>query len=157
MLSSLMLTGLVFVACSVLTGPPDLSAADGVYNLERVDGVALPVAIEAGDCPREIFTGSLSLDPTVARRRPLYSALVSLRLRCDPTRLLPVQQGRLVDDFGEWTIIGGAVQLRSKKGYGNQLVPIQDSEPGTPGPVLTVDRGGRRYTFRRTRVFGDAP
>ena len=157
MLSSSMLTGLVFVACSVLTGPPDLSAADGVYRLERVDGVALPIAIEAGDCPREISTGSLSLDPTVARRRPLFSVSVVLRLQCNPTRVLPVGMDELVRDFGKWTIIGDAVQLRSDQGYGNQLVPILDPEPGTPGPILTVERGGKRYTFRRTRRYGVPP
>jgi len=155
-LCALVLTHLLFTACSVLTGP-DLSAADGVYRLERVDGVALPIAIEAGDCPREISTGSLSLSPTVARRRPLFTVRVQVRLRCDPTRVLPVGMDELVRDFGKWTIIGDAVQLRSDQGYGNQLVPILDPEPGTPGPILTVERGGKRYTFRRTRRYGVPP
>jgi len=151
LLGPLSLTPLLLVACSILTAP-DLSAARGAYELERVDGAPLPIAVEAGDCPREIFPGSMGLTPKVGSRRPLFTVSVPLRLRCDPTRVLPVGVDELVNDFGEWTMIGGAVQLRSERGYGTQLIPLEDPEPGTPGPLLTVDRGGRRYTFRRTRI-----
>lgn len=138
--------------CSILT-EPDLSAAHGYYTLERVDGAPLSIPIEAGDCPREIFFGELTLSPEINGRRPLFTILVSLRLRCDPSRLLFVGDGRLVDDFGEWTIIRSAVQFRSDKAYGTQIVPVEEAGPGVNGPLLTLNLGGRRYTFRRTRVF----
>lgn len=150
----LWLTISILASCSSLTAP-DLSAAHGSYSLELVDGAPLPVAIETGSCPHEIFFGELGLSPQIGSRRPLFTILVELRLQCDPDRLLPIEEGRLVQDFGEWTIVGDAVQFRSEKGFGNQLVPMDPPAPGSLGPLLTLDLDGRRYTFRRTRVFGD--
>jgi hypothetical protein len=145
-----LLSPLVLVACSI-TGT-DLSPARGAYDLELVDGSPLPVAIEAGSCPLEVYTGELGLTPTISRRRPLFTLFVDVRLQCDPTRILPMDVSPFVRDFGEWTIVDDGVQLRSEEGYGNQIVPMEDPSPGMMGPLLTIERGGRRYTFRRTRI-----
>lgn len=146
---------IIFAACSLTS--PDLSPAHGAYELVSVDDAPLPVPIEAGDCPLEIFEGPMGLSPEISGRSPLFTIIVHVRLQCDPSRTLPVEVNPLIRDFGEWTIISGAVQFRSEKGYGAQLVPMEPAEPGILGPRLTLDLDGRRYAFRRTRLYGQTP
>lgn len=140
--------GLILVGCSALSTEPDLSRAQGTYVLEKVNGAPLPITIESGDCPREIFRGDLGLSPGVVDQRPLYDLLVSLRLRCDPDRLLFIDQRRLIEDVGEWTIDGNRVEFRSSKGFGTFRIPIETGSP-TPTALLTLQLDGRSYTFRR--------
>lgn len=134
---------------------PDLSVASGGYTLESVDGVALPVAIEGGDCPLEIFEGDLGLDPEINNRRPMFGTIVEVRLECDPDRPLTPEFNPLIRDAGGWTVIGNSVQLRSNQGFGNQMAPMEPSPPGETGPILTLHYGERNYTFRRVSRYGD--
>ncbi|MDO8501965.1 MAG: hypothetical protein Q7S20_08975 [Gemmatimonadaceae bacterium] len=142
---------LTFCAASIIIGcssstSPNLLPAKGDYVLEQVDGQNLPIPIESGDCPREIFQGELSLSAGSVDQRPLYDVLVSLRLQCDPNRLLLIDQRRFVEDFGEWTIVSQRVEFRSSKGFGTQLVSIE----GLPATsILRLSLGGKVYTFRR--------
>lgn len=146
-------TAALLVAC--FSGDPDLSAASGAYALEAVDNIPLPVAIAEGDCPYEISDGDMGLSPQIGSREPLFTTLIFLRLKCDPGRTLPTDINPHIRDFGEWTVIGNYVQFRSENGYGNQLVPMEAPPPGVIGPLLTLDLGGRRYTFRRIRLHGE--
>lgn len=134
---------ILFSGCSLTTSQPDLSVARGTYTLEQVDGASLPIAVETRECPREIYQGDLQLSAGSIDQRPLYNLLVSLRLRCDPTQLLSIDQRRFVEDFGEWTVDGSNVEFRSSKGFGNFGIPIES------GTVLTLRLDGRMYTFRR--------
>lgn len=148
---------LLCLNCSVFT-EPDFSVAAGSYALERVDGIALPVPFEAGDCPREMYRGDLELGPPVAEGGPIYSVLVSLRLRCDPSRLLFVDLRRAIEDFGEWTMSNGRVVFQSARGFGDFRVSIEPAPSGEQlGIVLTLPFNGRLYTFRRTRLHSTPP
>lgn len=146
--AKVMFVALLFSACSTLSTDPDLSLAKGSYILEQVNGKMLPVAFETGDCPREIYTGDLSLSPQVASRRPLYTMLVFLRLRCDPSKaIFPIELREAIRDFGEWTIQSSRVVFESDKGYGSYTAPI---DGGPSATLLTVQFEGRQYTFRRS-------
>ncbi len=50
------------VACGRLF-EPDLSHAAGSYDLELMDGKPLPVKVNTGDCPLEVYRGLLTLTP----------------------------------------------------------------------------------------------
>jgi hypothetical protein len=149
---------LLCLNCSRLT-QPDYSLAEGVYALERVDGMVLPVPFETGDCPREMYEGDLSLArPSGEQETTFYSLLVSLRLRCDPSRLLFVDLREAVRDVGEWTVSDGRVVFESYRGFGDYRVPIEPAPAGGQiGIVLTLPFNGRRYTFRRLRLPSAPP
>ena len=141
----------VCLACGSSTGPGRDDVRGG-YTLELVDGQPLPVAYETGTCPREIYVGTLDLAPQTGEQRPLYAINAFLRSQCDPTKTLTIDQVWAVHDFGEWSVVSGAVWFRSDDldGY---FVPIRETSVGEQGPTLTLQLGGRRYTFRRTRSY----
>ncbi len=141
----------LLAGCSLFSTAPDLSIAQGTYDLESVDGTALPLAIEGGNCPREIYQGEMVLfSGGPDGHDPLYSVRVLLRLRCDPNRLLFIDDRRLVEDFGEWRARGRRVEFASSKGFGDFTVPIESPPDSPSGVMLTLRFGGRMYTFRRT-------
>ncbi len=60
-----------------------------------------------------------------------------------------------MQDFGEWTLEGRDVQLRSEEGFGNYSIRAENVDAPPPGNVLfRLDRGGRKYVFKRARLYG---
>lgn len=142
------------VACS--NGPTESEAAAvaGRYVLERVDGVSLPVAIEPGtECPREIVSGDMGLTPRINTREALYTVGILTAPRCEPP-VPPARGTELLSDFGPWSLGNGRVTLRSERGFGTYTGQLGPGDAGGAGPVLTMQLGGRTYTFRRVAPFG---
>ncbi len=133
---------------------PDLSTVAGTYELDLMDGNALPVKVGSGSCPLEVFDGDLGLSPRIATRKPLYSTRVFLRFSCDTTRFPLPGEDEFVRDFGEWTLRRDRVEFRSDEGRGVYHVPIEATgATGAPGPALTIVLDGHRFAFRRIRTF----
>ncbi len=152
---ALSLAVLLSTACGLITDP-DLSHVTGPYDLELMNGNALPVRVGSGNCPLEVFRGSVSLAPWVANRRPLYTVGVFLRFSCDTTRFPRPGESELVRDFGEWSLRGDRVEFRSERGHGVYVVPIEaTSVTGAPGPALNLLLDGHRFAFRRIRPYGE--
>ncbi len=147
---------LLSAACGLLITDPDLSHVTGPYDIELMDGNALPVKVGSGACPLEVYRGEISLAPRVANRRPLYTVGVFLRFSCDTTRFPPPGESELVDDFGKWSLRGNRVEFRSERGHGVYVVPIEaTSVTGAPGPALNLLLDGHRFAFRRIRPYGE--
>lgn len=146
-------------ACSVLSTGPDVSSVSKGYNLETIDGQRLPVSIEAGTCPREIFEGELHLDPMVSNRRALYGIIAYTRPKCDPSRILQGDARSPLFDLGRWTLEGDRIAFNSSEDFGHFALRAQDASPsgGLPGPTLVLNRDGRQYRFRRNRLYGQLP
>lgn len=146
---------LLSAACGLITDP-DLSHVTGAYELELMDGNSLPVKVGSGSCPLEVYRGSISLDPRVANRRPLYTIQVGLRFSCDTTRFPPPDDREFVRDFGEWSLRGNRVEFRSERGHGVYLVPVEaTSATSGSGPALNLLLDGHRFAFRRIRPYGE--
>lgn len=143
---------LLSAACGLFFTGPDLAPVAGTYELEIMDGTALPVKVGSGDCPLEVYRGQLGLSPRIANRRPLYTIGAFLRFSCDTTRIPP--QDEFVRDFGEWTLRGDRVEFKSEEGRGVYLVPVEATgATGAPGPALTLLLDGHRFAFRRVRLY----
>ena len=112
----------------------------------------MPVPFEGGFCPREIHKGTLYLGPGSGDQAPLYVYLAELRIQCDPTFVLPPDRAYAVRDNGRWTLLNGEVVFRSILGFGTYSIPVEESTPGTQGPLLSLEFNSGRYTFRRTSL-----
>lgn len=142
----------LLLSCSLFT-EPDSSVVNGTYFLDLVDDMPLPVAIESGDCPREIHQGELGITPQVAGTSTFYSVIILLRLSCDPSRLLFVDDREFLREIGDWSVSRDYVHFRSIRGFGNYTVFIEPAPDDGLGTVLTLPLRGKRFTFRRVRIY----
>lgn len=142
----------LLLSCSLFR-EPDSTGVNGTYVLDLVDGALLPVVIESGECPREIYQGELGITPQVAGSSTFYSAIVSLRLRCDPSRLLFVDDREFLREMGHWSVSRDYLHFRSNQGFGNYSVFIEPAPDDGLGTVLTLPLRGKRFTFRRVQVY----
>ncbi|MEJ7758278.1 MAG: hypothetical protein WKF55_01670 [Gemmatimonadaceae bacterium] len=101
-----------------------------------------------------IIEGDMGLSPMVGSRRPLFTIDANARPLCDPSRV-PLEGADPLADFGEWSLHGTEVEFRSERGFGRYRIRAETVDAPPPGNVLfRLDRGGRKYVFKRARLYG---
>lgn len=133
-------------------GRDDQDRISGLYILESVDGVAIPVPLAAQqDCNRTVQKGIFTISREGSDHPPQYDWSIAIPADCTP---VPSQVDQGGDDVGNWSFKTSTAlsffSLMDRGGYGASLEEV----PGNP-PAVTFAYGGNSYRFVRLMRFDD--
>jgi hypothetical protein len=141
----------VLSACAGGTVGLQSSEVTGVYALEKVDGMRLPVSTSTGACPMAVSDGQVSIVPKEGETQPLYVLLVFARPSCESFQDAPAPR-EFVRDFGDWRWDTGRLVFTSRNG---RVTYVGRADVAEDSPVLTLGLDGRNYVWRRARQHNE--
>ncbi len=138
------------------TTEPASPAITGVYVLDSLDGVRLPVLSPSFfSCSGPITRGELNVSPENSESPNNYGLWVSQANNCESPKTTD-SEIELVIDFGTWNARGNRVEFHSGTRYGLGDYGSEMRSPGSIGglgPVLALQIGEHRYSWRRVRTY----